>query len=62
MPHNQIPNNQDIMLDSNANLLQYENQDIMLDSNANLLQYEKHIRLMYRYAILALAGNVIVMY
>ena len=42
MPHNQIPNN----------------QDIMLDSNANLLQYEKHIRLMYRYAILALAGNV----
>ena len=43
MPHNQIPNN----------------QDIMLDSNANLLQYETHIRLMYRYAILALAGNVI---
>ena len=42
MPHNQIPNN----------------RDIMLDSNANLLQYEKHIRLMYRYAILALAGNV----
>ncbi|GAD18579.1 S28 family serine protease [Helicobacter fennelliae] len=42
MPHNQIPNN----------------QDIMLDSNANLLLYEAHIRLMYRYAILALAGNV----
>ena len=42
MPHNQIPNN----------------QEIMLDSNANLLQYEKHIRLMYKYAILALAGNM----
>lgn len=42
MPHNQIPNN----------------QDIMLDSDKNLLQYETHIRLMYRYAILALAGNV----
>ena len=42
MPHNQIPNN----------------QEIMLDSNANLLQYETHIRLMYRYAVLALAGNV----
>ena len=42
MPHNQIPNN----------------QDIMLDSNVNLLQYEKHIRLMYGYAVLALAGNV----
>ena len=43
MPHNQIPNN----------------QDIMLDSNANLLLYETHIRLMYRYAVLALSGNVI---
>lgn len=42
MPHNQIPNN----------------QEIMLDSNANLLLYETHIRLMYRYAVLALAGNV----
>ncbi|WP_267892534.1 hypothetical protein [Helicobacter trogontum] len=43
MPHNQIPNN----------------QDIMLDSDKNLLQYETHIKLMYKYAILALAGNVI---
>lgn len=32
------------------------NKPIMLDSN--LLQYETHIRFMYRYAILALAGNV----
>lgn len=42
MPHNQIPNN----------------QDIMLDSDKNLSQYEAHIRLMYRYAVVALAGNV----
>lgn len=42
MPHNQIPNN----------------QEIMLDSNANLLLYETHIRLMYRYAIVSFAGNV----
>ena len=42
MPHNQNPNN----------------QDIMLDSDKNLLLYETHIRLMYRYAVLALAGNM----
>lgn len=42
MPHNQIPNN----------------QDIMLDSDKNLSQYETHIRLMYKYAVVALAGNV----
>lgn len=30
----------------------------MLDSDKNLLQYETHIKLMYKYAILALAGNV----
>ncbi|TLD79721.1 hypothetical protein [Helicobacter trogontum] len=44
---------------------QNTNTPIMLDSknpgNQNsLLQYETHIRLMCRYAVLALAGNVII--
>lgn len=36
------------------------NRAIMLDPNKeeNLSQYEAHIRLMYKYAVVALAGNV----
>lgn len=41
---------------------QNTNTLIMLDSKnpSNVLHYEAHIKLMYQYAVLALAGNVII--